>query len=292
MLTFFTIPKPFTGQAAIHQANAIESWLRAAKDVEIMLCGDDEGVAEAANRHAVRHLSGIKKNEYGTPLVSDAFARAAAAASHRLLCYVNADILILSDFARAVRRMPFRNFMMVGQRYDLDLSMQIDFTNPDWERDLLSIVAEKGKLHPPTGSDYFVFPKDTNLLPLPPFAVGRPAWDNWLIYHAFAEGLPVINANREIKVIHQNHGYTHVPFRTGAIWEGPEADANCRLLGKGSRLHTLKDATFLLKRHWLIPAPNLILARQCWRAIRKRCSILNRIILFLDPRHKKNQGQE
>ena len=40
----------------------------------------------------------------------------------------------------------------------------------------------QGKRHPPTGSDYFIDPRRM-IQEMPPFAVGRPAWDNWLIQH-------------------------------------------------------------------------------------------------------------
>jgi len=80
VLTLFTIPKPFSGAAAIAQDNAIESWQRVAPDVEILLFGDEAGIAEAAVRHGVGHVAQIRRNEHGTPLLDDAFATAQARA--------------------------------------------------------------------------------------------------------------------------------------------------------------------------------------------------------------------
>ncbi|NBC18953.1 MAG: hypothetical protein GVY18_16755, partial [Bacteroidetes bacterium] len=49
MLTLFTIPKPFAGHIGVIQRNALESWRRLDSDVEIILCGDDAGVAKTAD---------------------------------------------------------------------------------------------------------------------------------------------------------------------------------------------------------------------------------------------------
>ena len=47
-LTIFACPKGFVGRAGEIQRNAIRSWVRLGPDVEVILLGDDEGVAEAA----------------------------------------------------------------------------------------------------------------------------------------------------------------------------------------------------------------------------------------------------
>ena len=79
--------------------------------------------------------------------------------------------------------------------------------------------------------DYFVFPKNAGLHELPAFAVGRPAWDNWLVYQAPRRRIPVIDATQATTVFHQNHGYAHVPDLSGDKWGGPEPDSNRRLAG-------------------------------------------------------------
>ena len=48
-LTFFSTPKPFTRpHIDLIQRNAIQSWLRAGEDVEVILIGEEEGLAEVA----------------------------------------------------------------------------------------------------------------------------------------------------------------------------------------------------------------------------------------------------
>src|ERR1041384_2312036 len=102
MLTLYTIPKPFRDHIGVIQRNAIHSWTRLRPRCEIILFGDDAGVAAAAAELGVRHVPAIARNEYGTPLVSDVFAQAQRLATHELLCYINADIILTGDFLPAV----------------------------------------------------------------------------------------------------------------------------------------------------------------------------------------------
>jgi hypothetical protein len=254
MLTIFSIPKPFQGHIGIIQENAIASWVRLRPACEIILCGDEPGIAEVATRFKVRHLPDIARNEYGTPFLDSAFDLAEQEASFPLMCYVNTDIILLDEFIKAVRRVRSRRFLMVGQRYDVDLTSPWNYEQPDWENSLRSYVADHGILHPPMGSDYFIFPKGDAIGKLPAFAVGRPGWDNWLIYHARQLRVPVIDATKAVTVIHQNHGYSHVPNPRDDGWEGPEADWNRQLVGSEDRIFTLLDATHLLTCDRLLPA--------------------------------------
>jgi hypothetical protein len=101
-------------------------------------------------------------------------------------------------------------------------------------------------LHPSTGIDYFAFPRKLRWS-LPPFAVGRPGWDNWLICRARELGVPVIDATQAVMVVHQNHDYAHVKFATDTTTEGPEAIRNRDLIGDWGHMFTIRDATHLLQ---------------------------------------------
>jgi hypothetical protein len=267
MLTIFSIPKPFQGHIAIIQENAIASWVRLRPACEIVLCGDETGIAEVAARFKVKHLPDIARNEYGTPFLDSAFDLASRAATFPLMCYVNTDIILLNEFVEAVRRVRFRRFLMVGQRYDLDLTSLWNYEQPDWEERLRSHVADHGVLHPPMGSDYFIFPKGDAIGKLPAFAVGRPAWDNWLIYHARQLRVPVIDATKAVTVIHQNHGYGHVPEQTDDGWEGPEADWNRQLIGSEDQIFTLLDATRIMTPNMILPALGYEHLQRHWQTL-------------------------
>jgi len=252
MLTLFTIPKAFRGHIGTLQQNAIRSWTLLRPACEIILLGDDEGTAEVAREFGLHHIPNVARNGYGTPLLNSIFEQAQAVASHRLLVYVNADIILLSDFIAAVRRIPFRRFLMVGQRWDMNLDRSLDFSRLDWEGRLRECVRSQGTPQEPAGMDYFVF---TSGLwgEIPPFAVGRGAWDNWLIYQARAQGAVVVDATHAVMVVHQNHDYAHIQGGQGGLWKGPEAQRNLELPGgNNARNFALADTT------WALPARGVV----------------------------------
>ena len=73
-LTIFTAPKPFTNpHIALIQRNAIRSWLSLGPQVEVILLGEEDGLAEAAAELGVKHLPEVARNASGTPLVSSMF---------------------------------------------------------------------------------------------------------------------------------------------------------------------------------------------------------------------------
>jgi hypothetical protein len=243
-LALFTIPKAFRGAAATAQLNALGSWRASAPDAEIVLLGDEEGVAAAAAAVGALHLPEIARTEWGTPLVSDAFAAVAKAARSEALCYANADILLLPDLVEAVGRLRGRT--------DLAIDGEVDF-GPGWQDTLRRHAEAHGQLGEENQIDYMVFPRDVDW-EMPPFAVGRPAWDNWLLYRARELGLALVDATPSVLVVHQAHGYEHVPEATGPRWQGPEGDRNRALAAEMGFPYGILDATHVLTETRLLPA--------------------------------------
>ncbi|MBM4328813.1 MAG: hypothetical protein FJ118_16830 [Deltaproteobacteria bacterium] len=245
MITIFTTPKPFRGDTKVRQYNAIRSWKRLCPEVQALLIGDEEGTDRAAAELGAAHIPDVEGNEYGTPLVSSIFALASEHARYRLLCYVNADIILTGRFIWCAREITQRwsRFLMVGQRWDLDIDRPIDFSRPDWEEELVSEVMAAGKQMSPDGIDYLLFSKGL-YRELPRFAVGRAGWDNWMVYRAYSLGAPIVNASAFVTAAHQNHDYSHLPEGIAGVWEGPEALRNRELAGGRYSIFTIEDANF------------------------------------------------
>ncbi len=258
MITIFALPKPFRGHIEVIQSNAIQSWLLLRPACEVILFGNEEGTAEAASKFGIRHIPEVDCNEYGTPLVSSVFSVAQDVARHQLMSYVNADVILTSDFLTAVQQVcqQKRQFLIIGQRWDLDVKEPLDFTRPDWEKQLRASVANHGKFHSQKGIDYFVF--SCNIWgEIPPFAIGRTAWDNWFVYRARSLGRPVVDATKAITAVHQNHDYSHHLMGEDGVWKGAEAKRNRELLGGKYRSFNMLDATHLLTPDGLKPAMSM-----------------------------------
>lgn len=255
LLTIFTAPKPFTNpHIAMIQRNALRSWLALGEEVEVLVIGEEEGLAETAAELGIRHLPQVERNTYGTPLIRSIFDLARQHGSGQLLAYVNADILLLPDFVAAAKQAlsRFSRFLIVGQRWDVDVRQPMNFAD-DWAGRLRQMAREEGRLHPPGGSDYFIFPR-TCFENVPPMAVGRAGWDNWMIYAARAAGLPVVDASQAVMILHQNHDYSHLPGGQ-PHYRLPETEENVRLGGGKLTIFKLADATHRLTSEGIIRLP-------------------------------------
>jgi hypothetical protein len=239
-LTIFSIPKAFAGQIDRAQRNALKSWRRQS-DVEIVLMGDDAGVADAAAAFDAGHVAEIERTAHGTPRLDVAFAQARKMARHDTLCFVNADIILPPDFAEVVAGVSMRPSLVVGARWERDVEGSLDFDSDATDAMLRS---RAGDLGPPFAIDYFVFHRDINWS-MPAFAIGRTVWDNWMIFRARQLRVPVIDATRRLFVIHQSHDYSHIAPSRSALWKGTEAEENRRLAGL-DRLFTIEDATHVM----------------------------------------------
>jgi hypothetical protein len=249
MLTIFSCPKPFTNSHInIIQRNAIKSWTLLKPKPEIILLGNDEGVSEICREFNLIHIPEIERNEYGTPLLNSIFSEAEKAASHQVMCYINADIILMSDFMKAIEAVINQMkppFLLIGRRWDLEITELLSFESED---DLCCLLREKGKLYLPTGLDYFVFTKGL-FGEIPPFAIGRLAFDNWLIWRAKSKGVPVVDLTPQNPVIHQAHDYSHIKNLDKSRFINSEIERNRKLLGRWwpMRIYTVWDSDYVLE---------------------------------------------
>jgi hypothetical protein len=221
MLTLFSAPKPFEGETAVIQRRAVESWV--ALGVQVLLLGDETGVADAASELGAEHVAELELTTYGTPRLDSAFDLADHVARFPLRCFANADVILGADVlmaAHAVSRKASR-FLMVGQ------------------------TIEDGKPRGAAALDWFVFPAGL-FGELPPFAIGRACFDNWLIWKARQVGI-VADATHDVRAVHQSHGYGHVEGGMDEAYYGEEAARNLELAGGKDHLYTLHDASHLLR---------------------------------------------
>jgi hypothetical protein len=249
----FCLPKAFAGHFGVIQGNALRSWR--ALGYRVLVLGDEEGVREAAEECGCEWAGGVGRNEFGTPLLDWAFGRARELAEKwgmEALCYLNSDIILTDDFARGweLCRGRWQRFLLVGRRWNWDLVERMEFRGErDWQEELRARVRREGALYNEWNIDYFGFGREL-VRGMPGFAVGRPAWDNWMIYEARRKGYAVVDVTDAVMAIHQNHDYSHTAEgRAGgvmAVWKGEEAERNRKLAGAYWKLLSLEDATYRL----------------------------------------------
>ena len=262
MFTLFTTAKPFRGHSSIIQRNALRSWQRVHPGAEIILFGDDAGAAEVCRELGIRHVPQVRKNRYGTKYLAGIYDQAQQLARHDLLCHVNCDILLLDDFCAALPRVArqFDAFLMAGRRWDVDIREPLDFNRPDWPAQVRDLALRTNRQRPAQWIDYFAFRKGLFRDRIPEFVIGRPGWDNWLLWFARSSGAALIDASAVVCAVHQNHDYAYHPDGEKGVWEGEEAQENYKLLEGHRKFRTLENATHLLQtdglhrnhHHWLV----------------------------------------
>ncbi|MDR2528252.1 MAG: FkbM family methyltransferase [Synergistaceae bacterium] len=260
-ITLLTIPRGFEGDVGMRQRNAIGSWLALTPRPEVILFGDDPGVAEAADELGVEHIPWIEKTSLGTPLFSDVLLKGQGYSADGVVVYVNTDIILFDDFTRAIAKVQekrWSRYLLIGQRQNLDLKYLIDFSDPQWANRIKDKVRNGGELASTGAKDYFVFPKGM-YEKVPPFAVGRAAFDDWMVAAAIMKGVPVADLTDDVLVVHQNHDYQHIVEDSSvvtmadrlpeAVEAHPEVKSNRALYDADAWFcHTIDFATWQMRK--------------------------------------------
>ncbi len=251
MISFLSSPKPWTGFVQQHQENAVKSWLALHPDIEVILYGDACGTAEVCKRLGAQHIPDIAATPQGVPYFGAISDHAAKYARYDIQCYVNCDILFTKNLLDATKHIPFSQFLVIGQRIDLAEGVLMDVAKPDILEEMRSLSEKRmATLHPPAGSDYFLFQRGM-WHGLPPVVIGRGGYDNALIAFCIKKRIPVIDATMSIIAFHQFHGYGHAEGGASEVFDGDDATTN-RSFMPINAIPVLEDACYSLKNRDLI----------------------------------------
>jgi hypothetical protein len=248
MISFFTTTKPFLGHSGIIQRNALQSWKLLHPDVEVILFGKEEGITGACAEFGLRHEPEVARDRAGLPYMNYMFDRAEEIARHDNLCYANCDIIFTTDLLEALGRVRAvrSEFLIVGRRWDTDIVQPLDFSNLRWQEEIRELSLKTSDQRDCGGIDYFLFSRRLLYKKIPGFVVGRPQWDNWLIWKALDSGIDVIDASAVVRAIHQNHGYASHPDGREGLWSDESSERNIALAGGDAHLRLIQSATYRL----------------------------------------------
>lgn len=231
MITFFTTAKKFDGDTKNSQLNALRSWLILDPNIEVIVFEAPQGIDLGTVDKRI-HIDPSPLSVNGIPRIDYMFQYVSAKAKNPYCCFINCDIILTAALITVVREKLSKlkeKFLAVGQRWDFENKMgEWQFTE-QWESRYLENIEKK--LHPPAGSDYFLFPKGQYpQSSIPPLIVGRPGWDLWMIYNARKRRLKTIDLSNLFLLYHQNHDYSHKKKQFANNLEEPEAISNLSYL--------------------------------------------------------------
>jgi hypothetical protein len=256
-LTIFSAPKAFEGHVGVIQENAIRSWSCLSPKPKIILFGEEAGTADAARRHDVQFVTSVETNSYGTPLVSSMFSQADSLAAGEVLAFMSADIILTQSSIEAIgiAMQWSQRFLLVAQRHDVEIREPVDF-DAGWENRWAADAIARGTLHSPGAIDWFVFRRG-QYKDMPPFAIGRTAYDNWILWKTVASEIPLIDATAFVTLIHQDHDYVRAERLD--VWDGEEARTNRSWIQHWTNYYTIAHA------NWKLAADGTIVRASDWK---------------------------
>src|SRR5258705_13133140 len=135
-LLIITTMKPMIEPFIIEQTNAVLSWTKLRIKPTIIVFGDDKGVPEFCEKHEIRNVQDVSKNEKGVPFISEIIKDGYKyMEDHDYIMYINADILLLDEFCDTLEAF-YRDYshvkscLLTSVRYDVDKFHLIDYNNP------------------------------------------------------------------------------------------------------------------------------------------------------------------
>lgn len=227
------------------QFNAWGSWRRI-PGCAVSVFGNAPGIADHAARFGFRSIPGVRRDEFGRPLLNAIFERMHDESGASVLGYVNSDIVLLPGLAESLAavRAQFDEYLIVARRWNIGSIPPLDFA-AGWDDRLRDVVTREGELFTPYGIDLFVFSRGL-LREIPPFALGSDYWDNHLVMKARRKGCPVIDVTAEVMLVHQDHPLGQ--YRSAAERRrGPEGLRALALAGDShAMLGGVTDATHIV----------------------------------------------
>ena len=135
----------------------------------------------------------------------------------------------------------------MSQRWDLDITEPLDFARPEWAREVREMALTHGFQQDEYWIDCFLFRKGM-YTDMPAMIVGHCYWDNWMIWRALSEGVPVLDVSRFLVPIHQNHGYNPKYGRVKGVPTDPLSQWNLNAIGGNRYTRQIDAATHRMTR--------------------------------------------
>jgi hypothetical protein len=172
----------------------------------------------------------------------------------------------------------------VGQRTDIDQEVPLAFAD-GWQAAIVERAEREGELKPRNWIDWFLFTRGL-FAELPPFAIGRPGYDPWLIWKAAELGADVVDATAAVPAVHQRHDYRHVGTRE-AVFTGSEAKRNASYVTDWRQYRSIAHATLVLDAEGrFVPARGLV-----YRVAEPKARLAH-LLRFTRPLRRKLLGEQ
>lgn len=269
-MILFSSPKPRRADTEAVQISAFRSWRRIFPNARILLFGEGATWESFAREQALELAGALPLGAEGGEVIRFLFEKVSGLAGDGLAMYLNSDILLDSSALTAVASLESLPAPWVASARRCCLTQ---WTGPalkqeaDWQ-EFYRRACEEGVWGEACAMDMFLF-RGLSFETMPPFLIGHRGWDNWMIYHARSQKIPVLDISRAMRVIHCDHDYAYAQGSRD-FTQRPQAreDHNLHLLGGEAKLfhlghatHELRSGSLNPRKGWALKQRNL----ELWR---------------------------
>jgi len=246
-ITLFSTFKPLKDESYnISIYNSVNSWIHALKSINgvIILYEELEGqLGEFKEDDNLKVFSHDKRDKWGIPTIDRMFYRSYMCTRSSFMCFVNGDIILPPNFVDRIHPVLERNspFMLGASPFDVICDYRIDFSNSEWYSRIRKSYG--GMWRSDVAIDFFLFTSGI-FHDIPPFSIGRIAYDNYLIGRGKESTGVLIDGTQGIGAIHQYHDYR--PYTNlHHVMSLPASEHNKKVAG-GYAKCALRQATHVL----------------------------------------------
>jgi hypothetical protein len=186
-------------------------------EVELTVFTDSERTKKLCDELSVTCSGRFETNSHGTPYLKSMFRSIERSTQAPMYGFFNADILFDDSLLQSVRALLSAieakklkpHVLMIGRRTNFDMPIPFSRLSP-WAINTvadLSVVkrmASRGRLFQTDAQDYFFVTRGTfNWDKMPNFVIGRVAYDNWIVDHAYHIHVDRVDATSTLHAVHQ-----------------------------------------------------------------------------------------
>jgi hypothetical protein len=245
----FSSPKPRRDDTEAVQISAFRSWRRVFPKARILLFADGATWEDFAREVGFELAGSLPLSSEKGEVIQFPFEKVSKLAGDGLAMYVNSDILLdPSAHATAVslENLP-GPWLASARRCCLSQWVGPELAKENEWKEFYKRARETGVWGEACAMDVFLF-RGLSFEAMPPFLIGHRGWDNWMIYNARNQNIPVIDISMTMRAIHCDHDYSYAKGGSAPnLRDGPLEKSNLRLLGGEERLFHLGHATHELR---------------------------------------------
>lgn len=214
--------------------------------VEPIVFSKDKQILDLCEKIGVQCVTEFALNRHGTPFLKSMFQWVEDHSRAALFGYCNGDILFNSGLVHSARAVleaiedhrVHRRVLIIGRRTNFQMPFPLAEDSKWMIRGRDSVdktvrdMAVRGRLFQLDAEDFFFITKGTfDWAKMPDFVIGRVAYDNWLVDHAFHDGIDRVDVTATVHAVHQTgkdgNKAGHIPR--------PDKEWNKELVSKSGR---------------------------------------------------------